>query len=422
MARTAHGSRASAPSPYTVSVGNATSPPRRISAAASSRSAGDLALSSRVSTSRNAFERRLVDSFADQLRDRAAPGLPQLGDPCLQHALDDQRGPADLPDVLERRAGGLADRFHGLAIRRCERDDDARGILSEEQRVGTQLRLQRHATPEVAAEAHLRQRYREPAVGAVVRRLQQPGAHAVPDRLLHRPLACEIERRRYARDPAVDGLEVLATDAGDVTRGLRHGVRRAEARIEVTPAGVAPDRHRYSAVALAGEPHHSGIALAGPDGGPDADHVIVLAVDPLLGSDRRRSEYLLQRDDQVPGLRYLTQLLHLVLPDWPPARPIVCGSIAGERRDRELRDGSAAALHHQLARDRDTADDRVGQVPLVADVEDFLLTALLRHQQHALLRFAEHHLVGRHARLPARDRVDVQLEPGARARGHLDRR
>src|SRR5438876_3322433 len=78
MARTDHGSRASAPSPYTVSVGNATSPPRRISAAASSRSAGDLALSSRVSTSRNAFERRLVDSFADQLRDRAAPGLPQL--------------------------------------------------------------------------------------------------------------------------------------------------------------------------------------------------------------------------------------------------------------------------------------------------------------------------------------------------------
>src|SRR5438270_6166983 len=128
MARTAHGSRARAPSPYTVSVGNATSPPRRISAAASSRSAGDLALSSRVSTSRNAFERRLVDSFPDQLRDRAAPGLPQLGDPCLQHAPADQRGPADLPDVLERRAAGLADCFHGLAIRRRERDDDARGI------------------------------------------------------------------------------------------------------------------------------------------------------------------------------------------------------------------------------------------------------------------------------------------------------
>src|SRR5207248_4308806 len=297
-----------------------------------------------------------------------------------------------------------------------------------------------------------------------------PGSHAVPDRFLHRPLAGEIERRRYARDLAVDGLEVfapaemalaqatddgdplarrheaaagvlcavvhqadhpdhrrrdhglalglvverdvarhdrrlqgraglrdpeagllelphdlgalgvaevqtvgdrerLATDAGDVARGLRHGVRRAEARIEVTPAGVAPDRHRYSAVALAGEPHHSGIALAGPDGGPDADHVIVLAVDPLLGSDRWRSEHLLQRGHQIPWLRHLTQFLHLVLPGRPPARPIVRGSIAGERRNRELRDGFAAALHHQLARVSDAADDRVGQVPLVADVE-----------------------------------------------------
>src|SRR2546421_16979 len=89
MARTAHGSRASAPSPYTVSVGKATSPPRRISAAASSRSAGDRALSSRVSTSRNAFERRLVDALSDQPRDRAAPGFPELGDLRLQHALDE---------------------------------------------------------------------------------------------------------------------------------------------------------------------------------------------------------------------------------------------------------------------------------------------------------------------------------------------
>src|SRR5882724_11307745 len=134
MARTAHGSRASAPSPYTVSVGKATNPPRRISAAASSRSAGDLALSSRVSTSRHAFERRLVDSLTDQPRDRAPPGFPEVGDPGFQHALDDQCGATDLPDVLERCAGGLADRFHALALRRREGDDDARGILSEEQR------------------------------------------------------------------------------------------------------------------------------------------------------------------------------------------------------------------------------------------------------------------------------------------------
>src|ERR671936_1309020 len=114
MARTARGSSASAPSPYTVSVGNATSPPRRISAAASSRSAGDRALSSRVSTSRNAFERRLVDAFADQPRDRAAPGPPELGDLGIQDALDDERAPAPLSDVLKGRSRRAADRFHAL--------------------------------------------------------------------------------------------------------------------------------------------------------------------------------------------------------------------------------------------------------------------------------------------------------------------
>src|SRR5436305_4571836 len=115
MARTARGSSASAPSPYTVSVGNATSPPRRISAAASSRSAKDRALSSRVSTSRNAFERRLVDAYADQPWNRAAPGLPQIGDLRFQHSLDDQRRSAHLSDVFERRSGGAADRLQPLA-------------------------------------------------------------------------------------------------------------------------------------------------------------------------------------------------------------------------------------------------------------------------------------------------------------------
>ena len=356
-----------------------------------------------------------------------------------------------------------------------------------------------------------------------MRRLQSPGADAVPDGLLHCSLAREIEGRRHARDFAVHGLEVLApaqvalaqatddgdaiargqeaaarilravvhqadhpdhrrrehrlafglvverdvarhhrrlqgragvrdpqarllelphdlralrvaevqavgdrerlaSDARDVARRFRHGVRRAETRIEVAPAGVAPDGNRHSAVALAGEPHHRCIALAGPDGGPDADHVIVLAVHPLLGSHGWGGEHRLQRGHQVSRLRHFPQLLHFVLPGRPPARSIVRGSIVGERRDRELGDGVAAALHHQLAGIGDAADDRVRQVPLVADVEDFLLATFLRHQQHPLLRFAEHHLVGRHSRLATWDGVDVQLEPAARARGHLDRR
>src|SRR5438105_14562122 len=149
MARTARGSSASAPSPYTVSVGNATSPPRRMSAAASSRSAGDRALSSRVSTSRNAFERRLVDALADQPRDRAAPGFPELGDLRLQHAFDNQGGPAHLSDVLEGSARRAADRFHAAAIAGAIGNDHARRVLAEQKGVRPQLRLQRHAAADL---------------------------------------------------------------------------------------------------------------------------------------------------------------------------------------------------------------------------------------------------------------------------------
>src|SRR5919204_2723017 len=126
MARTASGSSARAPRPYTVSVGNATTPPRRISAAASSRSAKDRALSSRVSTSRNAFERRLVDAFADQPWNRAAPGFAQLGHLRFQHSLDDQRRSAHLTDLLEGGAGSAADRFQPVTVASPERDDHAR--------------------------------------------------------------------------------------------------------------------------------------------------------------------------------------------------------------------------------------------------------------------------------------------------------
>src|ERR1700682_6276401 len=132
MARTASGSSAKAPSPYTVSVGKATRPPRRSSAAASSRSAGDRALRSRVSTSRHAFEVGVVDAFAHQLGHRGAPGFLHVGDPCFQNALDEKRAPAYLADVLERRARCLADRFDLLPVGGRIGDHDAGGVLAEQ--------------------------------------------------------------------------------------------------------------------------------------------------------------------------------------------------------------------------------------------------------------------------------------------------
>src|SRR5262249_32622865 len=153
MARTANGSRASAPRPYTVSVGKATRPPRRSSAAASSRSAGDRALRSRVSTSQNAFEGGVVDALADEPRDRAAPGGLEVGHLRFQQALDDESAPAHLADLRERRPCRGADRLDPLAGAGRVRDQNARGVLTEEEGVGPQLRFEKHPAAKVPGEA-----------------------------------------------------------------------------------------------------------------------------------------------------------------------------------------------------------------------------------------------------------------------------
>ena len=70
----------------------------------------------------------------------------------------------------------------------------------------------------------------------------------------------------------------------------------------------------------------------------------------------------------------------------------------------------------------DVADVRRVQIPLLEDALDLGLAALLDDEQHALLRFGEHDLVGRHAGLALRHVLDVDLDAAAAARAHLGRR
>jgi len=60
-----------------------------------------------------------------------------------------------------------------------------------------------------------------------------------------------------------------------------------------------------------------------------------------------------------------------------------------------------------------TADFRVGQIPLFKDVHHRLLVALLHDDEHALLRFAQQRLVGRHARLALRHFREINLHARA---------
>ena len=232
----------------------------------------------------------------------------------------------------------------------------------------------------------------------------------------------DLRPLRIAEVQAVGDGQRLAADAGDVAGRLGHRVRRAQARLQIDPARIAADAEGHAACALPGEAHHRRVALPGPHRGADADHVIVLLVDPLLGGDGGRGEDQKQRGFQILRGRKLRQLLQFVLRGGTLSRPIVERRVVGERRDGEVCDRRAGAVDDDPAGAGDPPDQRVGEVPLVADLVDFLLAALLRHEEHPLLRFGEHHLVRGHPRLAARHRVDVEEEPTAGARGHLDRR
>ena len=69
----------------------------------------------------------------------------------------------------------------------------------------------------------------------------------------------------------------------------------------------------------------------------------------------------------------------------------------------------------------DAPDFHRVEAPLRKHGEHFLLAAALGHQQHALLRFAQHHFVRRHAGFALRHARELNLNAQAAARGHLAR-
>ena len=79
-----------------------------------------------------------------------------------------------------------------------------------------------------------------------------------------------------------------------------------------------------------------------------------------------------------------------------------------------------AVLQHPHFRLADYAADGHGvESPLLENAEDFLFAAVLGDQQHALLRLAEHDLVGRHAGFALRHQVELDLQADAAAPAHL---
>ena len=67
----------------------------------------------------------------------------------------------------------------------------------------------------------------------------------------------------------------------------------------------------------------------------------------------------------------------------------------------------------------DRADDDGVESPLCEDAQDFVFAAFFGDQQHALLAFGEHDLVGGHAGFALRNEVEFDVEADAAARAHL---
>ena len=124
--------------------------------------------------------------------------------------------------------------------------------------------------------------------------------------------------------------------------------------------------------------------------------------------------------DSVPP-SFDSCLRHLARHRRLPARQrtLVDRSIIGERGIRNLRDDFAVLQHAQLVVGGDLADFDGVESPLFENAEDFVLAAFLRDQQHALLRLAQHDLVGSHAGFALRHAVEFDLDAHAAAPAHL---
>ena len=85
----------------------------------------------------------------------------------------------------------------------------------------------------------------------------------------------------------------------------------------------------------------------------------------------------------------------------------------GEQVDRQACHHLFAVEDRQLAVVGDIPDDRGCEVPGPEDALHLGLTAALDHDEHALLRFRQHHVVRRHPSLAAWHQRDV--DAGARA-------
>ncbi len=234
-----------------------------------------------------------------------------------------------------------------------------------------------------------------------------------------RELPHDMRLLGIAEVQAISGRDWGCAGAGNVAGRLRHRVHGAQLGIEVAPAAIAVERHRQAALGPLDANHSALAARALHRVG--LHHGVVLLEHPALAADVRAGEQSLQivGEFRLPAPHNVCRNLawHGRLPAFQ--RPMVKRGIIGERGVGDFRD-YFAVLQHSHGGLSDHAPDGDGvESPLLEDAEHFVLAASFGHQQHALLRFAQHDFVRRHRGLALGHKIELNFQPHTAPPAHL---
>ena len=195
-----------------------------------------------------------------------------------------------------------------------------------------------------------------------------------------------------------------------------------ELGIEIAPARVSIERHGQSSL-RSFHPHQAGIRSGAFDG-VSLYHRVVLLEDPALRTDVRRGKQLLQivieilLCSEADCARHFARDRSFPFCHWP----VIDRSFFRKRMIGNISDDDAMLLHSKVTVRSYATDCNRVESPFLEDPKDLVFAPPLCDEQHALLRFAEHDLVGVHAAFALRDKVEFDLDPDATTSSHLTSR
>src|SRR5699024_6565388 len=186
---------------------------------------------------------------------------------------------------------------------------------------------------------------------------------------------------------------------GDVAVDLAQRELRTHARVElrVTAGGVRGDRD--AADGLLVDAQHAGIGVLRQDG-VAADVAVELLGDELARAQRRggdQVQQLLAQLRQVTRARQVGLLLQLVLVGRALVRALVNRPLVRDGLRRGVEDDLALVLADQAAGVGDLADVGGDDIPLAADLHEFVDLLRLHDRAHALLGLGGEDLRAGHA-------------------------